>query len=177
MKIAAHLLTGENPPQTLQDWYSRSTKYENNLTLADAIMGKSRQLSTTNYLAGNTGPPQKDPNAMEVDAISTNVPFFLKRKIQDERRKLGLCMNCGKGKHLARECKSTATFEKADNRRVFSSSSASPSSSFSSDRREWRRPNPGMNSKDATKYLREMITGMEEEEVKKFFTDIKTADF
>src|SRR6201999_1675995 len=47
-KIASHLLFSGNPPTTIDDWYTRATKYKNNLSLTDALMSKLKSLSTMN---------------------------------------------------------------------------------------------------------------------------------
>ena len=97
------IVTSEIPPNTLEDWYTKATNFYVGYKRAQRLFKKKEEKPTTNNAGGSTNPPRRfafpqkrDPNAMDVDQMST-----------EERTKLmkeGKCFRCKNFGHLSRDC-------------------------------------------------------------------------
>jgi hypothetical protein len=99
------ILNGENVPNTIQGWLDRAVQMDNNYQRKMAILGKTRDNHTqqnkgrrffrpsNQYVQKQT---QRDPNAMDVDALSI--------KQREEAMRKGACFGCGEGGHISRNC-------------------------------------------------------------------------
>ena len=95
------ILDRDTVPTTIQSWKDKAVQLDNNYRRKMAILGKTRD----NRGQQNTGwrnrpfqrnnTPQRDPNAMDVDALSI--------KQREEAMRTGACFKCGKIGHLARD--------------------------------------------------------------------------
>lgn len=96
-------------PTTLTTWQHKAVEFDTHRANIAHLLGKSTfaQPERRNWWSNAIGcttaaqaPAARqyhhDPNAMDVDAISTNE--------QTRRRALGLCYNCGKKGHVSRNC-------------------------------------------------------------------------
>jgi hypothetical protein len=96
------ILDGETVPMTIAGWKAKAIQLDNNYRRKMAILGKTRDnrgQQTTNtgrrfYRPNNQ--QTKDPNAMDVDALSI--------KQREEGMKKGACFGCGKVGHISRNC-------------------------------------------------------------------------
>jgi hypothetical protein len=104
LPLQRRIMTLDNPPETLKDWYKWATKLDHNYRRMQRVVGKSRD----NYKnsSGNTkNEPkknwnfqrrEKDPNAMDVDALTLEK--------RNEMMKKGQCFGCGEQGHISRDC-------------------------------------------------------------------------
>jgi hypothetical protein len=98
------ILDGENVPKMIQGWLDKAVQMDNNYQRKMAILGKTRD----NRAQQNTGRrflrpsnqyvqnQMKDPNAMDVDVLST--------KQREEAMRKGACFRCGEIGHISRNC-------------------------------------------------------------------------
>jgi hypothetical protein len=97
------ILDGDNVPTTIQGWKDKAVQLDNNYRRKMTILGKTREKRGT-QTTNNTGrrffrPNQgqaKDPNAMDVDALSI--------KQREEAMRKGACFGCGEVGHISRNC-------------------------------------------------------------------------
>jgi hypothetical protein len=95
------LLDLPTPPTDLKEWYDWASRLDNNYRKIQRILQRS---SGKLPEKGREEPRkrwtfqkrERDPDAMDVDAISTEK--------RDEAMKKGLCFGCGKPGHLNRDC-------------------------------------------------------------------------
>ena len=95
------ILTCEEPPKTLKDWYTKATKFHNNWKRARRILGRRTGGEQKNVRTRGTKKfvfpkKERDPNAMDVDRLTV-----------EERTKLmkeGRCFRCKLQGHLSRDC-------------------------------------------------------------------------
>jgi hypothetical protein len=96
------ILDGETVPTTIKDWKTKVIQLDNNHRRKMAILGKTRD--NRGQQANNTGrkfyrpnnQQAKDPNAMDVDALSI--------KQREEAMRKGACFGCGEVGHISRNC-------------------------------------------------------------------------
>ena len=106
ISLQRNILTLETPPSTLEKWYEWAVKLQNNyLEMKNAIaktQNRGGSNTSTMKKMNEQKPrrfyfePQKDPNAMDVDSMTTEKRMFLMKK--------GACFKCEKYGHLARDC-------------------------------------------------------------------------
>ena len=98
VKLQSKIMNLETPPTDLDGWYKWAKEIDNTAKQTRVILGKTKQ----NSKKTGTGPCyffpwwERDPNAMDVDALSL-----------EERGKLmkeGKCFHCRKTRHLAKDC-------------------------------------------------------------------------
>jgi hypothetical protein len=101
--LQRRILSLESPPTTLLKWYEWAAKLDNNWRRMQRVLGRSKETNERNYsgrkkdeLKKRFNFTRKDPNAMDVDALTTEK--------RDEAMKKGLCFGCGKPGHLNRDC-------------------------------------------------------------------------
>jgi hypothetical protein len=104
--LQKNIMSLSTPPTTLDDWYKWAIQLQNNFLRMRSAIAKTRGgvTSTSNNRKMNERGPrrfyfdhsQKDPNAMDVDAMTTEE--------RTEMMKKGLCFGCKKPGHLSRNC-------------------------------------------------------------------------
>jgi hypothetical protein len=96
--LAKKILFSEKVPATIQGWCDRAIQYDTNWRMAMAILGKStkRKNPGDNNDGKKTHKP-KDPNAMDIDAMTLEERTALMKK--------GLCFICKKPGHRANDHK------------------------------------------------------------------------
>jgi len=99
------ILDSETIPMTIQGWKDKAIQLDNNYQRKMAILGKTRENrgQTTNtgqrFFRPNNQQIQtqmRDPNAMDVDALSI--------KQREEAMRKGACFGCGEVGHISRNC-------------------------------------------------------------------------
>jgi hypothetical protein len=116
--LAKKILFSENVPQTFKEWVNRAIQYDTNYRMAMAILGKpttGRSTSTSTSTSTSFRPRRtqeyKDPNAMDVDAMTTEKRTALMKK--------GACFICEEPGHMARNCpKKKNTYQKRTVREI-----------------------------------------------------------
>ena len=88
------------PPTKLEDWYKLASWVDNCYKKTQKMLGKipakSNSAAATNEPKKRWNFTKKDPNAMDIDAMTTEQ--------RAEAMKKGLCFGCGKRGHLNRDC-------------------------------------------------------------------------
>jgi len=100
------ILNGETVPITIDGWKTKAIQLDNNYRRKMAILGKTHKNcgQTTNNTGRRFFHPNnqqiqnqmKDPNAMNVDALSI--------KQREEVMRKGACFGCGEIGHISRNC-------------------------------------------------------------------------
>jgi len=99
--LARRILFGDVVPTTIQDWYSKAIQYDTNFRMAQAILGETKQSPRNNHRWTPRSQNQKDPNAMDIGALTPEERTRL--------MKIGGCFRCRKTGHLAKDCPDHAT--------------------------------------------------------------------
>ena len=102
--LQRQILSLENPPKTLKEWYDWAAKLDNNWRKMQRILGRSREANDRKDFNGKKREEPKkrfhftrrDPNAMDIDSLT------IERR--GEMMKKGLCFNCEEPGHLSRDC-------------------------------------------------------------------------
>jgi hypothetical protein len=107
--LQTKIMSLPTPPTTLDDWYKWAIQFQNNFIRMQSAISKTRGNYTTNNTNKNKndnnskGPQrfyfdhsQKDPNAMDVDAMSIQE--------RDDIMKRGLCFLCREPGHISKFC-------------------------------------------------------------------------
>lgn len=96
--MAKKILFSESVPKTFKEWMERAIQYDTNYRMAMAIMGKPTNggRSSSTFSHPKRTHEYKDPNAMDIDAMSAEKRTALMRK--------GACFICEEPGHLARNC-------------------------------------------------------------------------
>ena len=106
--LQRNIMSLSTPPTDLDGWYEWAIKLQNNFLRMKSAISKTQNrggntTSNTNKKTNEKGPrrfyfdlSQKDPNAMDVDSMSTEERTALMKK--------GACFNCKTIGHLSRDC-------------------------------------------------------------------------
>jgi len=105
--LQTKIMSLPTPPTTLDEWYKWAVQLQNNYIRMQSAISKARGNHATtnanNKKTNDKGPrrfyfdhSQKDPNAMDVDAMSTQERDDIMRK--------GLCFFCKKPGHISKFC-------------------------------------------------------------------------
>jgi hypothetical protein len=95
------------PPTNLKEWYDWANRLDNNFRKMQRIFGRGQ--TTTNNGKGKEEPrrrwnfQRKDPNAMDVDIITTTMNAMTVEEREKFMRE-GLCFRCRKPGHISRDC-------------------------------------------------------------------------
>ncbi len=96
------ILDGETVPITIDGWKTKAVQLDNNYRRKMAILGKTRDNRGQQNTGWHNRPfqwnsaPQKDPNTMDVDALSI--------KACEEAMRKGACFGRGEIGHISRNC-------------------------------------------------------------------------
>ena len=82
-------------PKILDEWYEWAMKLDNNYHKMMRIMGQGFERKKPNNNGKKWMFTQKDPNTMDVDAMSI--------EDRNELMKRGACFRCKKSKHLSKD--------------------------------------------------------------------------
>jgi hypothetical protein len=96
--LQRRIMTLENPPKKIDDWYEWATKLDHQWRRMQRIMGRTQTNHPKTNASNKRFFPRKerDPNAMDIDAMSF-----------DERKKLmqdGKCFRCKRPGHISKDC-------------------------------------------------------------------------
>ena len=96
--LQKQVMSSKNPPMTLEQWYEKATKFHSNWQKMQHIFGRKNNGQKNNSGKRKISFPtkkEKDPNAMDVDSMSTDEHSQLMKK--------RACFNCKKIRHLSKE--------------------------------------------------------------------------
>ena len=170
MALQRRIMTLEDPPTTLEKWCKWAQKTDNNYKKMQRVIDRSKR----NTISTNDGKkreeptrrwilPKRDPNAMDVDSITTEQ--------REEMMKKGLCFKCGKPGHRSR-----------DHKEGEASTSTTKPPTYSS---TWKTPNQTSNSSTSKKmsgkelfaHVRALTAQMEEGEKETFYEEAEKEGF
>lgn len=150
--LQKNLLNLPTPPKDLKEWYDWAQRLDNNYRRMQRIFSRTPDKNSKNEprKQWNFQRRKKDPNAMDIDAMSVEKRTEMMRK--------GLCFNCGKPGHLSRDC--------PDKKRA-STSNAPPSYS----------PPKKMGAKELYTHIRSLTALMDENEKEEFYQEAEKEGF
>ena len=92
------ILLSEKPPVTLEEWYDKANAFHGSWRKTQRILGRgpSMELKKEAPKKMFTFPKQRDPNAMDIDRLTTEERTTLMKE--------GKCFKCRKQGHLSRNC-------------------------------------------------------------------------
>ncbi len=184
-RLLGKIVYSEDPPKSYADWKSKAIRFDQNWRLAQAMLGRPvpRNKNTSNagprysgfkynnrYNQGRT--QARDPNAMDIDAMSTEERYTLLRK--------GACFNCKQTGHMAKDCPKKRSnpgqsnkpwwndSESGNKNRSYAESSNGSTTSSNNARR--------FNRETARKFIRE-IEWENDEEKEAFLNEYDPEDF
>ena len=107
VQLQTKIMSLPTPPTTLNEWYKWAIQLQNNYirmqTAINRTQGNHVTPNTNNQKTNSKGPrrfyfdhSQKDPNAMDVDAMTTQE--------REDIMKKGLCFGCKEPGHISRNC-------------------------------------------------------------------------
>jgi hypothetical protein len=102
--LQRQIMSLETAPKDLKGWYESAIKLDNKYRRIQRIIGRSTEQKSIDKEKKTEEPkrrwtfqqPRKDPNAMDVDVLTTEQ--------REEHMKKGLCFKCHKSGHRSREC-------------------------------------------------------------------------
>jgi hypothetical protein len=101
--LQKRIMTIEEPPTTLEDWCKWAMKMDANYKKMQRVIGRSRQGTSPTEKKKEEQPrrfyfprKERDPNAMDIDAINTDA--------RSEAMRKGLCFGCGEPGHISANC-------------------------------------------------------------------------
>ena len=112
--LQKQVMTCEQPPTTLEEWYSKSNRFHSNWKKMQRIFGRKTE---TNQNQKNSGKKflfpkkERDPNAMDVDTMTTDERTQLMKK--------GACFRCKKVGHLSNDCPEKNSAQKKTGKDVY----------------------------------------------------------
>ena len=110
-RLLTKIVYSESPPKTFAQWKDKAIRFDQNWRLAQAMLGKpipkdkgrnnqnqGARYTGTRYPSryGQERTTTRDPNAMDIDAMTTDERYDLLRK--------GACFNCKQTGHMAKDC-------------------------------------------------------------------------
>jgi hypothetical protein len=107
VQLQTKIMSLPTPPTTLDEWYKWAIQLQNNFIRMQSAINRTRGNHATpnpnNKRTDNKGPrrfyfdhSQKDPNAMDVDAMTAQE--------REDIMKKGLCFGCKEPGHISRNC-------------------------------------------------------------------------
>ena len=113
--LQKQVMTCENPPTTLKEWYKKVMKFHSNWQKMQCIFGRKNELtqpmSQTKQRFQFPVKKEWDPNAMDVDSMTTNE--------QTELMKKGACFKCKKIGHRRDQCPDNKPQQKKTGKDVY----------------------------------------------------------
>ena len=151
LPLQKRLLGLEVPPTTLQEWYDKATKYNNLFRTIQRITGRGRANNDKKEEPKKKAWTftKKDPNAMDVDLLSTEK--------RDKAMRKGLCFGYGKHGHLNRDC--------PDKKKTTRAYTPIPSTSKK------------MNAKELYAHIQSLTAQMDDEEKERFYDEAEKEGF
>ena len=95
-KLLEKIYSLQTIPTTIENWYSHACRFDNQWSRVQEIIGRQCGVQTPIRRYVPTLKYTSDPNAMDIDRLSTE-------QMSDHMKK-GLCFNCHKTGHKSREC-------------------------------------------------------------------------
>ena len=95
-KLLEKIYSLQTIPTTIKNWYSHTCRFDNQWSRVQEIIGRQCGVQTPIRRYVPTPKYTSDPNAMDIDRLSTE-------QMSDHMKK-GLCFNCHRTGHKSREC-------------------------------------------------------------------------
>ena len=151
LPLQKQLLGLELPPTTLQEWYDKSTKYDNLFRKIQWITRRGRPNNDKKEEPRKKvwTFTKKDPNVMDMDLLSTEK--------RDKAMRKGLCFGCGKHGHLNQDC--------PDKKKMTRDHTPIPSTSKK------------MNVKELYAHIQSLTAQMDDKEKERFYDEAEKEGF
>ncbi|EPQ49732.1 hypothetical protein GLOTRDRAFT_134681 [Gloeophyllum trabeum ATCC 11539] len=97
-KLVKKVYGMERLPKTIEEWYEATSRFDNQYQRARVVINRYKGVGQTrNFITPKFTRPSKDPNAMDVDCLSTSE--------REKYMKEGRCFTCGQTGHRAADHK------------------------------------------------------------------------
>jgi len=163
--ILQKIFANETLPTTIQEWYEKASKHDAQYRRVREILERRRGSSSTTtnqkrtfipkYVPRYTN-PTRDPNAMEIDQITTTIDR-LSNEERERHVRENRCFKCHKIGHISRNCRSGQN------------NAAKPSEERSLVKYDGKR-----TANTTRAMIRNLVAGMEKEEKDKLFENMMT---
>jgi hypothetical protein len=145
--LQRRILSLENPPKTLKEWYDWAAKLDNNFRRMQRILGRNDRGKAGNEKRREEprrrwNIPRRDPDAMDIDMLTTEQ--------REEMMRKGLCFVCRKPGHISKDCP---------------------------DKKKPTNAPKKMNGKELLAHIRSLTTNMDDEEKEKFYDEAEKEGF
>jgi len=150
-KLVERIMSMERIPETIEEWCEKAILFDNNWRRLMTTLGRNPRFNQNNgqNRTYQNSSRTKDPNAMDIDAMSPEHQKLMKE---------GKCFNCEKPGHRSRDCDQPRKrrFQRNDNR--------SPNNQSSSSKPQFK------TAREAHAYIRSIVDSLPDEEASKVIT-------
>jgi len=149
-KLVERIMSMERIPETIEEWCDKAILFDNNWRRLMTTLGRNPRFNQNNgqNRTYQNSSRTKDPNAMDIDAMSPEHQKLMKE---------GKCFNCEKPGHRSRDCDQPRKRRFPQNNRSSNNQSSSSKPQFKT-------------AREAHTYIRSIVDSLPDEEASKVIT-------